>query len=198
MENKQTTAGIRASRYFALKGYNGGSTLKRMVDQMNNPRFKYPDTKAYNFVVQRLQDRGVNLDDLAQIVYDTQKKFEPELTLEFCQTALVDALHKRELLNNAMVALELDRLTQEGKVEEPLASIIKNDVGVFGVDETLALQIANIYGTIGTTNFGFFDREKNGIIARFDRDGIHVNTFIDDLLAAIVAAVCGKIAHQYA
>ena len=32
--------------------------------------------------------------------------------------------------------------------------------GVFGVDETLALQIANIYGTIGATNFGYFDRVK--------------------------------------
>jgi phosphatidylglycerophosphatase A len=94
--------------------------------------------------------------------------------------------------------LELDRLTEAGQVAEPLSSIIKNDVGVFGVDETLALQIANIYGTIGTTNFGYFDRVKKGIIARYDTADNHVNTFIDDLLAAIVAAVCGKIAHQYA
>ena len=166
--------------------------------KLNNPRFKYPDTKAYEFVVGRLKERGVNLDDLAKIVYETQVDFEPELTLEYCQTVLVDTMHKRELLNTAMVALELDRLTEEGKVNEPLASIIKNDAGVFGVDETLALQIANIYGTIGTTNFGYFDRVKSGIIAKFDRDGVHVNTFIDDLLAAIVAAVCGKIAHKYA
>ena len=107
-------------------------------------------------------------------------------------------MHKRELLNSAMVALELDRLTEEGKVDEPLAGIIRNDAGVFGVDETLALQIANIYGTIGTTNFGYFDRVKSGIIAKFDHDKVHVNTFVDDILAAIVAAVCGKIAHQYA
>ena len=59
-------------------------------------------------------------------------------------------------------------------------------------------EIANIYGTIGTTNFGYFDRVKSGIIAKFDHDKVHVNTFIDDILAAIVAAVCGKIAHQYA
>ena len=97
-----------------------------------------------------------------------------------------------------MVMLELDRLTEAGEVAEPLSSIIKNDAGVFGVDETLALQIANIYGTIGTTNFGYFDRVKKGIIAKYDSDKEHVNTFIDDLLAAIVAAVSGKIAHQYA
>lgn len=165
---------------------------------MNNREFKYPDTKAFNFVVDRLKKRGVELDDLVEIIYNSQKEFEPALTVDRCQEYLIDALHKRELLNNAMVMLELDRLTEEGKVAEPLSSIIKNDVGVFGVDETLALQIANIYGTIGTTNFGYFDRVKKGIIAKYDRDSQHVNTFIDDLLAAIVAAVCGKIAHQYA
>lgn len=165
---------------------------------MNNRKFKYPDTKAYEFVVGRLKDRGVDLDDLADIIYNSQIEFEPALTMDRVQEYLQDALHKRELLNNAMVMLELDRLTEAGQVAEPLASIVKNDAGVFGVDETLALQIANIYGTIGTTNFGYFDRVKKGVIAKFDRDKHHVNTFIDDLLAAIVAAVSGKIAHKYA
>lgn len=169
-----------------------------MVTKMNNRQFKYPDTKAYDFVVSRLKERGVNLDDLATIIYQSQREFEPSLTMERVQEYLQDALHKRELLNNAMVMLELDRLVERGQVAEPLSSIIKNDAGVFGVDETLALQIANIYGTIGTTNFGYFDRVKKGIIAKFDHDQGHVNTFIDDLLAAIVAAVSGKIAHKYA
>lgn len=107
-------------------------------------------------------------------------------------------MYKRELLNNAMVMLELDRLTEAGQVKQPLADIIRYDSGVFGVDETLALQIANIYGTIGATNFGYFDRVKSGIIKHYDTRPDHVNTFIDDLLAAIVAAACGKIAHKYA
>ena len=165
---------------------------------MNNRKFKYPDTKAYEFVVSRLEERGVDLADLAAIIYNSQIEFEPTLTMARVNEYLQDALHKRELLNNAMVMLELDRLTESGEVAEPLSSIIKNDAGVFGVDETLALQIANIYGTIGTTNFGYFDRVKKGIIAKYDSDKGHVNTFIDDLLAAIVAAVSGKFAHQYA
>ncbi len=165
---------------------------------MNNRNFKYPDTRAYNFVVNRLHERGVELEDLVDVIYQTQKEFEPALTVERCREYLTDAMHKRELLNNAMAMLELDRLAEAGEVAEPLSSIIKNDAGVFGVDETLALQIANIYGTIGTTNFGYFDRVKKGIMSKFDQDGRHVNTFIDDLLAAIVAAACGKIAHKYA
>lgn len=167
-------------------------------EKMNNRKFKYPDTKAYEFVVNRLQERGVNLDDLAEIIYNSQIEFEPTLTMDRVQEYLQDAMHKRELLNNAMVMLELDRLTEAGQIAEPLSSIVRNDAGVFGVDETLALQIANIYGTIGTTNFGYFDRVKKGVIAKYDHDRKHVNTFIDDLLAAIVAAVSGKIAHKYA
>ena len=154
---------------------------------MNNPKFKYPDTKAYDFVVDRLAKRGVTQSDLAKIVYETQRQYEPDVTLKECEDAVVDVMHKRELMNNAMVMLELDRLTEEGQVDEPLASIIKNDAGVFGVD-----------GTIGTTNFGYFYRVKSGIMKKFDTSDLHVNTFIDDLLSAIVAAVCGKIAHKYA
>lgn len=165
---------------------------------MYQKNFKYPDTKAHEFVIARLAKRGVSLDELAKLVYETQKDFELGLTLEECKKDVNDVMHKRELLNNAMVMLELDRLTEEGKVASPLAEIIENDSGVFGVDETLALQIANIYGTIGATNFGYFDRVKYGIIKKFDTSPEHVNTFIDDLLAAIVAATCGKIAHKYA
>ena len=165
---------------------------------MNNPQFRYPDKAAYEFVVNRLADRGVQLEDLADIVYTTQHKFEPRLTKEEALTELIHTLHKRDLLNNAMVMLELDRLTEAGQLASPLSDIIANDAGVFGVDETLALQIANIYGTIGATNFGYLDREKSGIIRSFDQGNPHVTIFIDDLLAAIVAAVCGKIAHKYA
>lgn len=163
-----------------------------------NRKFKYPDTAAYDFVVTTLQKRGVDLHQLSDIAYDLQHDFEPQITKAECYEELVNVMHKRELLNNAMVALELDRLAQDNQIKEPLLSIIKNDAGVFGVDEVLALATAEIYGTIGATNFGYLDRVKYGIIKRFDTDPAHVNTFIDDLLGAIVAAVCGKMAHKYA
>lgn len=160
--------------------------------------FKYPDTKAHEFVITRLKERGVDLHRLAKIAFDLQQQFIPELTEADCYEELLNVMHKRELLNNAMVALELDRLAEENQIKEPLLSIIRKDAGVFGVDEALALQISDIYGTIGATNFGYLDRVKYGIIKSFDTDENHINTFIDDLLGAIVAAVCGKIAHKYA
>jgi len=59
--------------------------------------------------------------------------------------------------------------------------------------------MANIYGTIGVTNYGYVDKVKEGIIKQLDTDksGV-VNTFIDDVVGAIAAAVAAKIAHKYA
>ncbi|WP_295747010.1 phosphatidylglycerophosphatase A [uncultured Limosilactobacillus sp.] len=165
---------------------------------MQNKKFKYPDTKAYQFIINEFNQRGITLHDLAKIVHKMEIDYIPELTVDKCERVLVNEMHKRELMNNVMVGLELDRLAEEKRLKEPLLSIIRNDAGVFGVDEVLALQIANIYGTIGSTNFGYLDRVKYGVIKKFDEDDQHVNTFLDDLLGAIVAAACAKLAHEYA
>lgn len=165
---------------------------------MQNKKFKYPDTKAYQFIISEFNKRGITLHDLAKIVHKMEIDYIPELTVDKCEHVLVNEMHKRELMNNVMVGLELDRLAEEKQLKEPLLSIIRNDAGVFGVDEVLALQIANIYGTIGSTNFGYLDRVKYGVIKKFDEDDQHINTFLDDLLGAIVAAACAKLAHEYA
>ncbi|AVK61335.1 phosphatidylglycerophosphatase A [Lactobacillus sp. CBA3605] len=166
---------------------------------MYNKAFKYPDKAAYEFVIKALAAKGITYKEIAQITFNLQIKYVPELTIAECETEAQEVLHKRELLNNAMVALELDRLATEGQLKEPLQSIVANDAGVFGVDEGLALNMANIYGTIGVTNYGYVDKVKEGVIKQLDTDksGV-VNTFIDDLVGAIAAAVAAKIAHKYA
>lgn len=160
--------------------------------------FKYPDTQAFNFVVTRLESLGVTLEDIADIAYQQQHPFGTiPLTRDEYVPIVEDVMHKRELLNNAMVMLELDRLANEKQLNSPLQEIIANDSAVFGVDETLALQIANLYGSLGVTNFGFVDYKKTGIIKYLDTNPDRVNTFADDLVGAIAAAVCGKLAHKY-
>ncbi|MDN6434816.1 phosphatidylglycerophosphatase A family protein, partial [Lentilactobacillus parabuchneri] len=148
---------------------------------MNNKNFKFPDTAAYEFVINALKDRGVTYEDIAEMAYNLQKKFDPNIQMDEVKKDTIDVLHKREVLNNAMVGLELDRLATQGLIKEPLESIIMNDSGVFGVDEGIALNIANIYGTIGITNYGYIDREKTGVTKKLDeaKDGTS-NTFIDD------------------
>ncbi|WP_137596852.1 phosphatidylglycerophosphatase A family protein [Paucilactobacillus kaifaensis] len=159
--------------------------------------FKYPDTKAYEYVVAALAAKGVTYKEIAKITYELQQQFLPDIELKEYEEATIDVMHKRELLNNVMVSLYLDKMATEHKLDEPLQSIVAHDAGVFGVDETLALQIANIYGSIGVTNYGHVDRVKPGIIGKLDRDRDSVNTFIDDVVGGIAAAVAGKLAHKY-
>lgn len=165
---------------------------------MESTNFKYPDKQAYQFVVQRLEEKGVSIDDIAEISYNMQHKFLPLVEYPEYVKSTITVLHKRELLNNAMVGLELDRLATEQKLVEPLQSIISNDAGVFGTDEALAVSISSLYGMIGVTDFGFSDHEKRGVLKKLDTEKDKgVNTFIDDLVGAIASAVSAKIAHAH-
>ena len=166
---------------------------------MNNASFKYPDQAAYKLVTDQLAAKNITYKEIAAITQDMQRDYLPDVPLSEFETETEDVLHKREVMNNVMVALELDRLATENQLKEPLESIIRNDAGVFGVDEGLALNIANIYGTIGVTNYGSVDKVKEGVIKRLEEEKTdQVNTFIDDIIGAIAAAVAAKMAHKYA
>ncbi|MCF6514961.1 phosphatidylglycerophosphatase A [Lactobacillus sp. S2-2] len=166
-----------------------------MVDRRD---YKYPDTEAFKFVIDRLNEQGIEIEDIAEIAYNTHKKYNAQINKDYIIKLTNDVLHKREVLNSAMVGLELDRLATEKKLNSPLQEIVEHDIGVFGVDETLALGIASIYGTIGYTAYGNIDVNKPGIIGKLDNDKNHVNTFVDDLVGAVAAAVSAKLAHDEA
>ncbi|KRM06197.1 MAG: phosphatidylglycerophosphatase A [Liquorilactobacillus ghanensis] len=167
---------------------------------MNDPKFKFPDKASYKFVTDYFESKGVKADDIASITYNIQQRYIPNLEMSEVRAAVIDVLHKREVLNNAMVGIVLDQFASRRQLPEPLQSIVENDSGVFGVDELLAEGgISGIYGKIATTNFGYLDKEKHGILKRLDHptDG-NVNTFLDDIIAAVAAAAGAKIAHAHA
>mgnify|MGYP000446138186 CR=1 FL=1 len=87
---------------------------------MNNKDFKFPDTKAYEFVIETLRKRGVVPDDISKMAMELQKNYIPNLSLDEVRKDTNDVLHKREVLNNAMVGLELDRLATQGLLKDCL------------------------------------------------------------------------------
>ena len=99
-----------------------------------------------------------------------------------------------------LVGVELDVLAEKDMLSEPLATLVKSDYGLFGVDEILALSIVNVYGSIGLTNFGYVDKLKPGVIGVLDNEGKkegRCNTFLDDIVGAIASAAASSIAHRY-
>ncbi|WP_336770349.1 phosphatidylglycerophosphatase A [Bacillus bombysepticus] len=151
----------------------------------------------YEYTLGKLHQRGVKLEDLALIVIDLQKKYHPNLTLEVALENIDAVLHKREVQHATITGIELDELAEKNLLSEPLLSILRRDEPLYGVDEILALSIVNIYGSIGFTNFGYLDKVKPGIIGYLDgKPNGTINTFLDDILCAIVASACSRMAHS--
>ena len=154
----------------------------------------------YEMCVELIESRGVAIREIAAITFDLQKEYLQGITIDDAENAVRSVLHKREAQFAIMTGLELDRLSEEDHLQGPIAEIIKNDFGLYGVDEILALSVVNVFGSIGLTNFGYLDKAKYGVIREIDdrsRNPEQVNTFFDDLICAIAAAAASKMAHQY-
>ena len=145
-----------------------------------------------------LHQRGVHIKDIAEIVFNLQKDYFENLTMELCRENIFAVLNKREVCHAILTGIALDELAEQNLIKEPLLSIIKNDEGLYGIDEIIPLSIVNIYGSIGLTNFGYLDKEKIGIINDLDKGKSknEVNTFLDDIVAAIAAAAASRLAHS--
>ncbi|VDG97285.1 alpha-ribazole phosphatase CobZ [Lysinibacillus sphaericus] len=144
-----------------------------------------------------LQRRGVELIDIAKIVYEMQAPYNEELQLEQCVDSVVNVLKKRELQHAILVGIELDELCEQGKLSKPLQDIVESDEGLFGVDETIALGAVFTYGSIAVTTFGHLDKNKVGIINDLDtKKGNKVHTFLDDLVASVASCAAARIAHR--
>jgi phosphatidylglycerophosphatase A len=156
-----------------------------------------PTSKLEDAALARLDERGVQLEEIAELVYDLQRPYNNRLSMENCLDNVRAVLRKREVQNAILTGIELDVLTEQGKLSSPLQEIIENDEGLFGIDEILALSIVNVYGSIGLTNFGYLDKKKPKVIHRLDstKDSDSTNTFLDDIVGAIAAAAASRVAH---
>jgi len=162
---------------------------------------KNHDIVKYELIVKRMAERGVSLEEIADITLNLQIKYLPELTLEICLDHIRRVLMKREVQHAILTGIELDMLAEKGLLSEPLQTILMKDYGLYGIDEILALSIVNVYGTIGSTNFGYVDKLKPGVMQKLDNkdpQGKKCNTFFDDLVGAIAAAAASSVAHKYA
>lgn len=158
---------------------------------------KYNMEELHIMTIEMLERRGVTLEDIADIVLILQKQYYQDLTLEICIENIKAVLRKRETIHAVLTGIALDEIAEKKGLPEPLQSIVESDEGLYGIDEIIPLSIANVYGTIGLTNYGFLDKEKIGIIRELDTmKGKAVHTFLDDLVAAIAAAAASRIAHS--
>lgn len=144
-----------------------------------------------------LAERGVTVQDIADLVMYLQKNYHDDLKMEDCLHNVERVLSKREVQNAILTGIQLDMLAEKKMLEQPLQKIIEVDEGLYGVDEILAFSIVNVYGSIGFTNYGYIDKQKPGILKFLnDKSSGMVHTFLDDIVGAIAAAASSRLAHR--
>ena len=125
--------------------------------------------ELYDLTISLIEQRGVKIRDIAELVLISQKKYYKDLTIEEAEFNVERVLRKREVQNVIMTGIQLDKLAEEGKISSPLDKILMEDNPLYGVDEIMALSICNIYGSIGFTNYGYLDKLKPGILEKIDK-----------------------------
>ncbi|MFC7439684.1 phosphatidylglycerophosphatase A [Laceyella putida] len=144
-----------------------------------------------------IKERGVQLEEIAELTLYLQKDYYPDITLAECLEHVNQVLTKREVQNAVITGIQLDVLAERNLLERPLQQMVMHDESLYGIDEILSVAILNVYGNIGLTNYGFIDRVKPGVLARLNNkhDG-EIHTFLDDIVGAIAASAAARLAHN--
>ena len=151
----------------------------------------------YDKCCELLNRRGVELSDIAELIYFLQKEYFPELSDEKVYAALESVMRKREVQHAILTGISLDIAAEEHRMtDKELEDILLRDEGLYGIDEVLAFGICNLYGSIALTSFGYIDKLKPGIVGKLNEKGNQCNTFLDDIVGAIAATAASRIAHN--
>ena len=145
-----------------------------------------------------LKERGVTVKDIAEITHHQQSRYTEGISMQLCIESVEKILSLRDTFHFVQLSAEIDRLVEEKAFKSPIQDILHEDLGLFGIDETLGLDLSGLYGTIGQTNFGDIDVNKVGVIARLNEEGKKegvCHTFMDDIVGALAAAASTRVAQ---
>lgn len=166
---------------------------------MKDVKLYYSRQEMLDINRETLKERGVKLEDIADIAYHQQAKYSSNVKYSDCMESVEKILSLRDVFHLLQLGVEIDRLTEEGKFRGPIQDIMRHDLGVFGIDEILGIDIARLYGSIGQTNFGDIDVNKPGVVHRLNEEGKDLtgrcHTFLDDIVGSIAAAASTRVAQ---
>lgn len=166
---------------------------------MSKPKLLYNREEMLKLNIEVLQNRcNVTVMDIATIAHQQQSKYYKGVDINLCVESVEKILTFRDVFHHIQFAAEVDRLAEEKMFKGPIQDILYYDLGLFGLDETLGLDVARNYGAIGQTNFGDIDVNKRGVVARLNDDGKKdgvVHTLMDDIVGAIAAAASTRVAQ---
>ncbi len=167
---------------------------------MDTKKILFSREEMYELNVERLKSRGVTVEDIALIAQKQQGRYTPNIDYSVCYESARKILSYPDAFHMIQLGIEIDELAEKGMLSSPLQEIIKSDLGLFGVDELLGLELAGNFGIIGKTNFGEIDVNKPGIISFLNEEGKKpgvCHTFLDDIVGALGACASTRVAQIY-
>lgn len=79
-----------------------------------------------------LEERGVTVEKIAELVYYLQSKYHPDLTMDECIENVNRVISKREVQNAILTGIQLDKLAEDGRLDErynPSSAAMKGCTG---------------------------------------------------------------------
>ena len=172
---------------------------------MSKPKLLYSREEMQQLNIETLRKRGVEPEQIAEIAWKQQSKYTKDIPFSVALDSVLKILSYRDIFHYIQLGAEIDRLAEEHKFEGPIQDILFYDLGLFGIDEVLGLEIAGTYGAIGKTNFGDIDVNKPGIVRDLNEIGKNeygvdnpdakCHTMLDDIVGAIAASASTRIAQ---
>ena len=172
---------------------------------MDKPKLLYSREEMQEINIKTLKERGVAVEDIAKIAWQQQSKYTPDIPFSVALDSVMKILSYRDIFHYIQLGVEIDRLAEEKQFRGPIQDILFYDLGLFGIDEVLGLEIAGTYGAIGKTNFGDIDVNKPGIVKELNELGKNefgqdnpnpkVHTMLDDIVGALAASASTRIAQ---
>ena len=156
--------------------------------------------EMYELNKERLESRGVKIEDIALIAQKQQSKYTENISFEVCLESTKKILSYPDAFHMIQPGIEIDELAEQRKLSSPIQEILTADLGLFGLDELFGLELAGNFGIIGRTNFGDLDVNKPGIIGQLNdagKDGTKCHTFLDDIVGALAACASTRVAQVY-
>src|SRR5699024_9842657 len=84
-----------------------------------------------------LKERGVEVKDIAELVYFLQTKYIEHLTMETCLNKVKKVLQKREVQHAVLTGIQLNIFAEKEKMMEPLQDIVHRDEGLMALMKCL-------------------------------------------------------------
>lgn len=172
---------------------------------MSKPKLVYSREEMLQLNIETLRSRGVEVEQIAEIAWNQQSKYTKDIPFSIAVDSVLKILSYREIFHYIQLGAEVDRLAEEHQFRGPIQDILFYDLGLFGIDEVIGLEIAGTYGAIGKTNFGDIDVNKPGIVRELNEIGkneygvdnpdARCHTMLDDIVGAIAANASTRIAQ---